>query len=199
MFSFERLPFCIKTVFDCSQMNGCHSWSMFLSGETQPPLLLCYILLFFLCCCFFFFSPLSYFLLPLHCCAVLINVHTPPHSLFFYNTHSFLLLVLACIPIFFTTFLLNGAFHKRNPLFSSLPTLIFACVCAFSRHTLLHSFCFSSCSRHPLGLPLSLLPPPLLPLVLSQLGCGLDGSGPPLPSPRLQQQHQPQIQVIQQL
>uniref|UniRef100_A0A672YL54 Spt20-like SEP domain-containing protein n=1 Tax=Sphaeramia orbicularis TaxID=375764 RepID=A0A672YL54_9TELE len=35
--------------------------------------------------------------------------------------------------------------------------------------------------------------------VLSQLGCGLDGSGPPLPSPRLQQQHQPQIQVIQQL
>nr|XP_019963658.1 PREDICTED: transcription factor SPT20 homolog isoform X4 [Paralichthys olivaceus] len=31
--------------------------------------------------------------------------------------------------------------------------------------------------------------------VLSQLGCGLDGSGPPLPSPRLQQQHQPQIQL----
>ncbi|XP_078121399.1 transcription factor SPT20 homolog isoform X5 [Sander vitreus] len=31
--------------------------------------------------------------------------------------------------------------------------------------------------------------------VLSQLGCGLDGSGPPLPSPRLQQQHQPQIQI----
>ncbi|XP_038134731.1 transcription factor SPT20 homolog isoform X2 [Cyprinodon tularosa] len=30
--------------------------------------------------------------------------------------------------------------------------------------------------------------------VLSQLGCGLDGSGPQLPSPRLQQQHQPQIQ-----
>nr|XP_020505791.1 transcription factor SPT20 homolog isoform X4 [Labrus bergylta] len=30
--------------------------------------------------------------------------------------------------------------------------------------------------------------------VLSQLGCGLDGSGPPLPSPRLQQ-HQPQIQL----
>uniref|UniRef100_A0A3B5LRE2 SPT20 homolog, SAGA complex component n=1 Tax=Xiphophorus couchianus TaxID=32473 RepID=A0A3B5LRE2_9TELE len=30
---------------------------------------------------------------------------------------------------------------------------------------------------------------------LSQLGCGLDGSGPPLPSPRLQQQHQPQIQL----
>ncbi|XP_067348299.1 transcription factor SPT20 homolog isoform X2 [Channa argus] len=33
------------------------------------------------------------------------------------------------------------------------------------------------------------------PAVLSQLGCGLDGSGPPLPSPRLQQQHQPQIQL----
>uniref|UniRef100_A0A087YE14 SPT20 homolog, SAGA complex component n=1 Tax=Poecilia formosa TaxID=48698 RepID=A0A087YE14_POEFO len=33
--------------------------------------------------------------------------------------------------------------------------------------------------------------------VLSQLGCGLDGSGPPLPSPRLQQQHQPQIQQLQ--
>ncbi|KAM8897783.1 transcription factor SPT20 homolog isoform 3-T3 [Spinachia spinachia] len=31
--------------------------------------------------------------------------------------------------------------------------------------------------------------------VLSQLGCGLDGSGTPLPSPRLQQQHQPQIQL----
>lgn len=31
--------------------------------------------------------------------------------------------------------------------------------------------------------------------VLSQLGCGLDGSGPPLPSPRLQHQHQPQIQL----
>ncbi|XP_037324318.2 transcription factor SPT20 homolog isoform X3 [Pungitius pungitius] len=31
--------------------------------------------------------------------------------------------------------------------------------------------------------------------VLSQLGCGLDGSGPPLPSPRFQQQHQPQIQL----
>ncbi|KAF7206856.1 transcription factor SPT20 homolog isoform X1 [Nothobranchius furzeri] len=31
--------------------------------------------------------------------------------------------------------------------------------------------------------------------VLSQLGCGLDGSGPPLPSSRLQQQHQPQIQL----
>lgn len=31
--------------------------------------------------------------------------------------------------------------------------------------------------------------------VLSQLGCGLDGSGPPLPSPRLHQQHQPQIQL----
>ncbi|XP_035998920.1 transcription factor SPT20 homolog isoform X1 [Fundulus heteroclitus] len=31
--------------------------------------------------------------------------------------------------------------------------------------------------------------------VLSQLGCGLDGSGPSLPSPRLQQQHQPQIQL----
>ncbi|XP_024921472.1 transcription factor SPT20 homolog isoform X3 [Cynoglossus semilaevis] len=31
--------------------------------------------------------------------------------------------------------------------------------------------------------------------VLSQLGCGLDRSGPPLPSPRLQQQHQPQIQL----
>ncbi|XP_073730515.1 transcription factor SPT20 homolog isoform X4 [Misgurnus anguillicaudatus] len=31
--------------------------------------------------------------------------------------------------------------------------------------------------------------------VLSQLGCGLDGSGPGLPSPRLQQQHQPQIQL----
>uniref|UniRef100_A0A672N7H0 SPT20 homolog, SAGA complex component n=1 Tax=Sinocyclocheilus grahami TaxID=75366 RepID=A0A672N7H0_SINGR len=35
--------------------------------------------------------------------------------------------------------------------------------------------------------------------VLSQLGCGLEGSGPSLPSPRLQQQHQPQIQVMQQL
>ncbi|KAI5613001.1 transcription factor SPT20-like isoform X1 [Silurus asotus] len=35
--------------------------------------------------------------------------------------------------------------------------------------------------------------------VLSQLGCGLEGSGSSLPSPRLQQQHQPQIQVIQQL
>lgn len=46
----------------------------------------------------------------------------------------------------------------------------------------------------PLGPPVSPSP-----LVLSQLGCGLDGSGPPLPSPRLQQQHQPQIQVIQQL
>ncbi|CAL9685190.1 unnamed protein product [Knipowitschia caucasica] len=31
--------------------------------------------------------------------------------------------------------------------------------------------------------------------VLSQLGCGLDGSGPQLPSQRLQQQHQPQIQL----
>ncbi|KAK5918063.1 hypothetical protein CgunFtcFv8_002862 [Champsocephalus gunnari] len=31
--------------------------------------------------------------------------------------------------------------------------------------------------------------------VLSQLGCGLDGSRPPLPSPRLQHQHQPQIQL----
>ncbi|XP_053703281.1 transcription factor SPT20 homolog isoform X1 [Synchiropus splendidus] len=31
--------------------------------------------------------------------------------------------------------------------------------------------------------------------VLSQLGCGLDGSGPQLPSPRLHQQHQPQIQL----
>ncbi|XP_056262848.1 transcription factor SPT20 homolog [Pseudoliparis swirei] len=31
--------------------------------------------------------------------------------------------------------------------------------------------------------------------VLSQLSCGLDGSGPLLPSPRLQQQHQPQIQL----
>ncbi|XP_005172790.1 transcription factor SPT20 homolog isoform X3 [Danio rerio] len=31
--------------------------------------------------------------------------------------------------------------------------------------------------------------------VLSQLGCGLEGSGPSLPSPRLQQQHQPQIQL----
>lgn len=43
--------------------------------------------------------------------------------------------------------------------------------------------------------------PSLLPtqIVLSQLGCGLDGSGPPLPSPRLHQQHPPQIQVIQQL
>uniref|UniRef100_A0A8B9GXT4 SPT20 homolog, SAGA complex component n=1 Tax=Astyanax mexicanus TaxID=7994 RepID=A0A8B9GXT4_ASTMX len=35
--------------------------------------------------------------------------------------------------------------------------------------------------------------------VLSQLGCGLEGSGSSLPSPRLQQQHQPQIQVMQQL
>ncbi|XP_063059464.1 transcription factor SPT20 homolog isoform X2 [Engraulis encrasicolus] len=36
--------------------------------------------------------------------------------------------------------------------------------------------------------------------VLSQLGCGLDGSGPSLPSPRLQQQHQPpqiQLQFLQ--
>ncbi|KAG7322443.1 hypothetical protein KOW79_013789 [Hemibagrus wyckioides] len=31
--------------------------------------------------------------------------------------------------------------------------------------------------------------------VLSQLGCGLEGSGSSLPSPRLQQQHQPQIQL----
>ncbi|XP_051973414.1 transcription factor SPT20 homolog isoform X1 [Xyrauchen texanus] len=31
--------------------------------------------------------------------------------------------------------------------------------------------------------------------VLSQLGCGLEGSGPSLPSPRLQQQPQPQIQL----
>lgn len=66
-----------------------------------------------------------------------------------------------------------------------------------------HSFVilYSMPSWLPLGLPLSLFPPPppLLPLVLSQLGCGLDGSGPQLPSPRLQQQHQPQIQVIQQL
>ncbi|XP_067290237.1 transcription factor SPT20 homolog isoform X2 [Pseudorasbora parva] len=31
--------------------------------------------------------------------------------------------------------------------------------------------------------------------VLSQLGCGLEGSAPSLPSPRLQQQHQPQIQL----
>ncbi|XP_011481615.1 transcription factor SPT20 homolog isoform X3 [Oryzias latipes] len=31
--------------------------------------------------------------------------------------------------------------------------------------------------------------------VLSQLGCGLDGSGSPLPSPRLQQQQQPQIKL----
>ncbi|XP_028839141.1 transcription factor SPT20 homolog isoform X2 [Denticeps clupeoides] len=35
--------------------------------------------------------------------------------------------------------------------------------------------------------------------VLSQLGCGLDGSGPGLPSPRLQQPPQPHIQVMQQL
>ncbi len=55
--------------------------------------------------------------------------------------------------------------------------------------------------------PCSLSPPllfllhpiPLSVVVLSQLGCGLEGSGPSLPSPRLQQQHQPQIQVMQQL
>lgn len=141
---------------------------------------------------FLFSAPVALLCCPNQC------AHFTPFMLFVYNTYSFLLLVLSCNPIFFTTFLPNGAFHKLNPLFSSLPTLILP-VCAFSRHTLLHSFCFSSCSRHPLGLPLSLLPPPLLPLVLSQLGCGLDGSGPPLPSPRLQQQHQPQIQVIQQL
>lgn len=48
--------------------------------------------------------------------------------------------------------------------------------------------------------PLLLLhPTPLSVVVLSQLGCGLEGSGPSLPSPRLQQQHQPQIQVMQQL
>ncbi|XP_026857384.2 transcription factor SPT20 homolog isoform X4 [Electrophorus electricus] len=32
--------------------------------------------------------------------------------------------------------------------------------------------------------------------VLSQLGCGLEGSGSSLPSPRLPQQHQPQIQLF---
>lgn len=172
-----------------------HSWSMWLSGETQLPLLLCYIPLFFLF--FFFFAP-SLFSIPvaLLCCPNQC-AHSTPFTLFL-HPHSLLLLLLSCIPTFCTTFLLNGAFHKLTPLSSSLPTLILP-VCAFSRRTLLHSFGFSSSSGHPLGLPLSLLPPPLLPLVLSQLGCGLDGSGPPLPSPRLQQQHQPQIQVIQQL
>lgn len=84
MFSFEKLSFCIKTIFYCSQMNGYHSWSMLLSGETQLPLLLCYILLFYLCV---FFLPPSYFLLPLYCCAVLINVHTPPLSRCLCTTH----------------------------------------------------------------------------------------------------------------
>lgn len=46
--------------------------------------------------------------------------------------------------------------------------------------------------------PLTSPPPPGM-VVLSQLGCGLEGSGSSLPSPRLQQQHQPQIQVMQQL
>lgn len=70
-------------------------------------------------------------------------------------------------------------------------------VCAFVFHSSLHSppppclLCVVTSSGAP-----SLLPTPI---VLSQLGCGLDGSGPPLPSPRLHQQHQPQIQVIQQL
>lgn len=75
-------------------------------------------------------------------------------------------------------------------------------VCAFSLFILYSISSSASLSlavtSFPLGYPLSLLLPPS-PLVLSQLGCGLDGSGPPLPSPRLQQQHQPQIQVIQQL
>lgn len=68
-------------------------------------------------------------------------------------------------------------------------------VCAFSFRSLLHSPCLSLLVVTSSGAPS--LPP--TPIVLSQLGCGLDGSGSPLPSPRLQQQHQPQIQVIQQL
>lgn len=53
-----------------------------------------------------------------------------------------------------------------------------------------------SCPPPPLPPP---PPPPPGMVVLSQLGCGLEGSGSSLPSPRLQQQHQPQIQVMQQL
>lgn len=80
------------------------------------------------------------------------------------------------------------------------PPSLSNCMCTFSLHTLLHSFfCFSPSCRHILPPGAPSLPPTPPPLVLSQLGCGLDGSGPPLPSPRLQQQHQPQIQVIQQL
>lgn len=71
-------------------------------------------------------------------------------------------------------------------------------VCLCIRLPLLTPFPPPPCLLHVVtssGAP-SLLPTPI---VLSQLGCGLDGSGPPLPSPRLHQQHQPQIQVIQQL
>ncbi len=52
------------------------------------------------------------------------------------------------------------------------------------------------------SLPSPPLPPPPHPSVCGSAvpaGCGLEGSGPSLPSPRLQQQHQPQIQVMQQL
>lgn len=141
MFSFERLSFCIKTVFYCSQTQSFMEHVTVRRDSTSPSSLL-HSFIFPVV----FFLPPSLFSVPfaLLCCPNQC-AHPDPFTLFLYNTHSSLLLVPSCIPTFFTTFLLNGAFHKLTPLSSSLPTLILP-VCAFSRHTLLHSFCFSSSS-----------------------------------------------------
>lgn len=93
-----------------------HSWSMWLSGETQLPLLLCYIPLFFL---FFFFLPPPYFPFLLHCCAVLINVHTPPHSHYFCtHIHScccyFLASPLSALPFYLMGLSINSHLYLHH-------------------------------------------------------------------------------------
>lgn len=119
-----------------------HSLSMLLSGETQLPLLLCYILLFFLCC----FSPsIIWFPVALLCCPNQC-AHPTPFTLFLYNATSSLFLLLLSSPFYFTACFPNWALHKRTPSSSLLPTFILP-VRAFSRHTLHHSFFFSSSSR----------------------------------------------------
>lgn len=171
-----------------------------LTGETQLPLLSLLHSLFFFCPHPHFF-PLCTF-----CSSSICTAHShlsPPCSCCFSKMHLKLsahlpvLLVLLHLFIFSPFPVITPHWNHNSSIL-----LITSSTPPFCLYVCFLFILYSTPSASP--------PPPLVtssgapslpptPVVLSQLGCGLDGSGPPLPSPRLQQQHQPQIQVIQQL